>query len=159
MTTRSLPLQLEMLAFSFHPFSFISILPVHQWTFQYLAWRYRKTQQLLHVLLWSAFFVDFLCCQNCHQTFAFRFNLNNQYLYLIQRSSRQPLLNNFITTFRSKTTKFYYHTDKHAIERVVAYLEVCTVQSKHQKLFWYTLMLCCTEIVMCACIRFSPMLY
>jgi hypothetical protein len=36
----------------------------------------------------------------------------------------QALLSDFILTFRTKTTRFYYHTDEHSVERVLAKLEV-----------------------------------
>lgn len=36
----------------------------------------------------------------------------------------QALLSNFITTFRSKTTKFYYHTDHHSMENIINKLKV-----------------------------------
>ena len=38
---------------------------------------------------------------------------------------RQALLKDFILQFRTTTTRFYYHTDSHAIDRVVAALKVC----------------------------------
>ena len=38
-------------------------------------------------------------------------------------TTRQALLKDFIMTFRTKTTRFYYHTDLHAVERVVAALK------------------------------------
>ena len=37
----------------------------------------------------------------------------------------QALLKDFILEFRTTTTRFYYHTDLHAIDRVVAALKVC----------------------------------
>ena len=37
----------------------------------------------------------------------------------------QGLLSDFIRAFRSKTTRFYYHTDEHTLEHLVAVLKVC----------------------------------
>ena len=59
-------------------------------------------------------------------------SLSKRVLIIHTPSIPQELLSDFIRTFRSKTTRFYYHTDEDNLEKLVAVLKVCPTSPAHR---------------------------